>query len=67
MSKEFKYDKAQHDKCIRKHRYEDMQAAIFFARARGLRAYPCPYCKGAHLTSKDVAKFKRKHKTDVGA
>mgnify|MGYP001163330517 CR=1 FL=1 len=37
--------------CTSKKRYTSEKAANFFASADGLRPYPCPHCKGWHLTS----------------
>lgn len=41
--------------CTNKERFGTKKGAKFFARARGLRFYHCPYCSGFHLTSKNIS------------
>lgn len=41
----------QKQACKRKQHFDTREAAVFFAKARGLRAYQCPVCNGWHLTS----------------
>lgn len=53
-----RYGRSAHYSCGRKARYPTKEAAIERAAIgiahgqRYLRAYPCPYCGGWHLTSK---------------
>lgn len=48
----------------KKEAYESRSAAMFFARARGLRAYRCP-CGKWHLSSKGMDGLRRKGPNDV--
>ena len=50
----------QVENCKKKKSYETRDAALFFARADGLRAYDCPVCKKWHLTSSRVDSVRRK-------
>lgn len=57
--------KTEKENCRRKRRYDDKKAALTARngilgshrrnRPENLRAYPCPFCRGWHLTRRDAS------------
>lgn len=57
-----KNGEARYSQCARKKRYRDRDEANHVRHRReheagSLRAYPCPFCKGWHLTKQEEKRY----------